>query len=134
MKIVKVQIDHLTVGFAELSEVDSHFISEGFKEYNRTKNVGLLNVTTYLILKLSLKYIEGLIADDGSTYSIFLDGNEAADKTILDLLFKNTPTHVKIAEVCYQIMLGSRHKFIDQHGQKLTGVKVLSPSNLSLLN
>lgn len=129
---IRVQIDNVRVTFMHVPEDDKALINAGFAEFLKTKDFRAAYASTILLLRKSLKTIDGLKDSSGNPYSIDFCDDDSSNIELGKILLEKSPLHEKIGSIALQIMNGSRSNFHDQYGQLITGVRLLP--DLSLLN
>jgi hypothetical protein len=121
---IKLQIDDLVVTISPLS---IHIKTEAAAMMAQGKikaDYALLTNAIILMIKHSVKNIEGLKNHDGSDYKVELEDNCLKDETIEDLF--NIEMHKKLTMICSNLMTSIPDSFIDERGNKIEGVEVLS--------
>lgn len=121
---IKVRIHDVTVTLAPLSFDQKTEAQDIMLRGSVQKNMQLLSKGIASLVKYSVKNIEGVEDADGNPYKLEFDGDSLSDSCLDDLF--NLDIQDKLQAACLSLVKGIPKEIVDDKGQPLEGVVILS--------
>jgi hypothetical protein len=121
---IRIKIDDIVVTLSPLSMDQKTRAQELMSEGQKSQNLDMVTKGIIQLVKQGLKDIEGVEDADGNKYQLEIKDNEITDECIDDLF--NMEVYPKLMLVCTSLASAVPSEFLDQKGQPIKGVEILS--------
>ncbi len=124
---VKVKIDDVIVTIAPLSLEAKVEATEYLGRGKAAGNYPLIQKGLSVLLKNSIKNIDGVEGMDGKPYTLQFENDVLTDDCLSDLY--NLELHKKLVMVCSSLIKNIPSEFTDENGNLIEGVEIVKTEN-----